>query len=79
MVDEQQLNPLIMKTFKIIITVILAIAGIVLFCFNQTCLGIVAFSFAMAIWVAGRNNGSGSSSGRPISTTEAAFVVYGDS
>ena len=74
------MNPAaIMKNFKIIVTVILAIAGIVMFCVNQTCLGIVAFSFAMAIWVAGRNNGSGSSSGRPISTTEAAYLIYGDS
>ncbi|MBO7567457.1 MAG: hypothetical protein J6T60_10240 [Bacteroidales bacterium] len=67
-----------MKTVKIIITVILAVVGIVLFCFNQTCLGIVAFCFASAIWLAGTNNGSGSSSGGSGLSSSEQVLLLGD-
>ena len=53
-----------MKTFKITITVILAVAGIVCLCFGHNFLGCIVFGAAIAVWMPkdGGNSSSSSSS-----------------
>ena len=59
----------------------LIVPGIVLFCLDVKPFGallmIVGGVLYLIKYFNNKNNGSGSSSGRPISTTEAAYLVYG--
>ncbi len=45
-----------MKTFKVILTVILALAGLVCFCIGRIVIGVILFAIAIALWMP-RGNG----------------------
>jgi hypothetical protein len=54
-----------MKTFKVVLTVILAIVGVVCFCSEHPILGAIILGIAVAVWMPknggnknGKNNGS---------------------
>ena len=55
-----------MKTFKVVMTVILAVAGIVCFCLGHPFLGVVILGVAIAVWMP-KNGGGRSSSGSGLS------------
>lgn len=40
-----------MSNFKTILTVILAIAGLVCFCIGRIVIGIILFAIAIALWI----------------------------
>ena len=67
-----------MKTFKITITVILAVAGIVCLCFGHNFLGCIVFGTAIAVWMPKDGGNHGSKGGGSISSTEQAYLMYGD-
>ncbi len=51
-----------MKTFKVVLTVILAVAGIVCFCLGHPILGAIILGVAIAVWMPkkGGNKSNGS-------------------
>jgi hypothetical protein len=55
-----------MKTFKVVLTVILAIAGVVCFCSEHPIWGAIILGVAIALWMP-KNGGGRSSSGSGLS------------